>query len=260
MKAVTRNILTAAVLMAALIYIASFLGVSAGKRNGAVCSGIRIAILDSARNSFVTPSEIRGYLKSEFGEIKGKPLNSLDLVRIEKAVNGRSAVRKSEAFTTPDGILHVEVTQREPVVRFENQKGGFYSDSDGYIFPLQSSYTSYVPILDGDIPVRIKPGYKGEIQDAGERKWLMTVLEMIDYMKRHDGWSDRIVQMSVRKNGDIVMIPREGKERFIFGRPDNYEEKFRMMGKYYTSIVPAKGEGYYSTVNVKYAGQVICRR
>ena len=36
--------------------------------------------------------------------------------------------------------------------------------------------------------------------------------------------------------------------------------KFEKIGRYYTAIVPDKGEGYYSTVNVKFKDQIVCRK
>ena len=36
-------------------------------------------------------------------------------------------------------------------------------------------------------------------------------------------------------------------------------EKFRKMEKYYTHIVPAKGEGHYKHVNLKFKGQIVCK-
>ena len=55
------------------------------------------------------------------------------------------------------------------------------------------------------------------------------------------------------------MIPRRGKERFIFGPPVDFEAKFDRISRYYTSILPLNGVGY-TTVNVKYNGQIVCRK
>ena len=56
------------------------------------------------------------------------------------------------------------------------------------------------------------------------------------------------------------MVPRTGKEKFIFGSPHDWQDKFARMERYYRYIAPAKEEGWYSTVNVKYPGQIICRQ
>ena len=93
-----------------------------------------------------------------------------------------------------------------------------------------------------------------------EKDWLRNIISLTNYMKNSKTWSENISQISVRPGGDLVMIPRQGKETFIFGQPDGIEEKFSKMEKYYTTILPEKGEGYYSTVNLKYNGQIICRK
>ncbi len=79
-------------------------------------------------------------------------------------------------------------------------------------------------------------------------------------MNSSKNWAEIISQITVRPDWDLVMVPRKGKELFIFGQPDNLEEKFTKMEKYYTTILPEKGEGFYSTVNLKYNGQIICRK
>ena len=45
-----------------------------------------------------------------------------------------------------------------------------------------------------------------------------------------------------------------------FGRPEDYKAKFSRMEDYYRYIYPAKQEMNYKTVNVKYDGQIICRK
>ena len=85
------------------------------------------------------------------------------------------------------------------------------------------------------------------------------MLTLIAYMKKSK-WEARIAKMSVLADGDIVMSPVEGRESFIFGRPENVQEKFARMNEYYKRIKPAVEENYYASVNVKYKGQIICRK
>ena len=83
---------------------------------------------------------------------------------------------------------------------------------------------------------------------------------MVNYMEKSGIWADNISQITVDGKGDLVLIPREGSEKFIFGSPDQAQDKFRRIEEYYRSIAPLKEKGYYTSVNVKYAKQVICRR
>ena len=62
------------------------------------------------------------------------------------------------------------------------------------------------------------------------------------------------------KDGDLVLIPREGRERFLFGAPTRVPEKFRLMAAYYESVAPAKEPGWYSLVDVRHRKQLVCRK
>lgn len=223
------------------------------------CERIEVEIIDSLKNSFVTPKDVKMYLDKGYGEYIGQPLDSLDLVKIERIVDGRSAVKKSQAYVTKDGTLHVKVSQRKPVVRFQKTDGGFYADQEGYIFPLQSSYTSHVQVIDGNIPLAANSGYKGAIENPDELRWFKKVMAIVNYMENSKVWKDKIVQISVDNKGELILVPREGREKFRFGQPVDIEEKFRKMEAYYTTIIPEKGRHAYTSVDLRNRGQIVCK-
>jgi cell division protein FtsQ len=231
----------------------------ANSRKSITCTGLEVAILDSMENSFVSKGDVKGYLDREYGKYVGEVIDSIDLTRIEDIIDGRSAVLKSQAYVTRDGKLHVDVSQRKPVVRFQKSDGGFYADAEGYIFPLQRSYASHVQIIDGDIPLAANSGYKGAIEDPKEKDWFENMMRVVNYIENSRTWKDKIVQITVCDGGELIMVPREGTERFHFGQPDEIQDKFRKMEMYYTAIVPSKGEKEYSVVNLEYDGQIVCR-
>lgn len=245
----------------ALIVVCMACSFMAGKsmRSSFICEKIEISITDSLENSFVSVPYIKKIIDKEYGTYVGQPLDSLDLERLEKIIDSRSAVRKSQAYTTKDGVLHVEVTQRSPVVRFQKRDGGFYADAEGFIFPLQSSYTSHVQIIDGNIPLAANSGYKGMISNPAEKEWFERMMKLVNYINDSKIWRDKIVQIHVADNGEIALIPREGDEVFIFGKSENIEEKFDKMARYYKVIIPEKGSEAYERVDLRYRGQIVCR-
>ena len=244
--------------LAALCLMAAF-GASAVKRGALTCTGLEVIIRDSLENSFVSVDDIRRYLDSESGGYMGRKLDSIDLAGIERIIDGKSAVLKSEAYCTKDGMLNISVTQRKPIMRFQKKGSGFYADADGYIFPMKEGRASYVIVIDGNIPLDLGNAGKGKATSGEERVWLDRITGLVTYMDRHRVWGEDIVQIHVQDNGDLIMIPREGREKFIFGKPVSVEEKFALMERYYTSIVPAMGKDRYSSVDVRYKGQIICR-
>ncbi len=257
-KAVRNIIIIAAAAVLAVCLAGAYLaGVS--NREPLECKGLNVEIADSAANSFVTKADVKKYLDKEYGGYIGMTLDSIDLVKVEKIVDGRSAVHKSQAYTTRDGMLNVTVTQRTPTVRFQKADGGFYADAEGYLFPLQSSYSSRVQVIDGEIPLKANSGYKGEIEDEKERAWLHKVLEVINFMETSKKWQDKIVQITVSDGGELTLVPREGNEKFLFGQPENIRDKFAKMELYYSHILPEKGSGAYRTVSVEYENQIVCK-
>lgn len=259
MKRVVRNILSAAAIALVAAGCLVLVGVNREKRAAITCTGLSVHILDDY--SFVTDEDVKGYLQRYYGPYIGQRLDSVRLFSIENILNRQSAVLRSEAWTDNDGVLHIDISQREPVLRLQMRGGGgFYVDERGCLFPLQRSYTSLVPVVDGAIPLDIPATYKGEAPDAASREWIKSMLDLARYMKKNRIWKENISQISVQTNGDLVLIPREGEEKFIFGDCSSAEEKFERISDYYKFVVPAKKEEKYRTVNVKYAGQIICRK
>ncbi|MCR5327149.1 MAG: hypothetical protein K6E37_10460 [Bacteroidales bacterium] len=218
-------------------------------RSAKLCNGLDVQIREDYE--FVTPEDIKGFLDKHYGAYIGVRLDSLDLGRIEKMLEEKSVVMNSEAWTTSDGILHVSVSQRVPAVRFQRGEKGFYMDKTGFVFPLHKSYTAEVPVIEGAIPA---------IENGGYEKWTAGVLDLMDFIASSKTWKDRIEKISVAAGGDLVLKTVDGKEKFIIGFPDAIPEKFGKMAKYYSHILPSKGEAYYKSVNLKYNKQIICRK
>ena len=259
MSKTVRNIIniSSGVLLIGCLTMAYVFGVSC--RSPLECTGLNVVIADSTVNGFVSASDVEKYLNKEYGEYKGMPLDSIDLTKVERIIDGRSAVHKSQAFTTRDGKLNITVTQRTPVVRFQKSDVGFYADAEGFLFPLQNSYSSRVQVIDGEIPLKANSGYKGELSDAEEKEWLERVLNVVNYMENSKVWKNKIVQITVSDGGELTLVPRVGKEKFLFGQPDNIADKFSRMERYYTHILPEKGADRYTSVSVEYEGQIVCR-
>lgn len=228
------------------------------KRSGIVCTGLDVIFADSLK--FVTAEDIENFLDRQYGSYVGQKIDSVGLYRIERLLEAKSAVMESEAWTTDDGQLHISITQRAPAIRFQQGNLGFYADETGFIFPTHKSFTAPVPCIKGSIPVTITPGFKGELESEKEKQWVLDVLALTRYMAKSKSLSGRITEMSVNAAGDIVMTPTYGNEVIVFGSPKDASEKFARLEKYYSHILPEKGEGYYKSVNVKYNGQIICRK
>lgn len=229
------------------------------ERGQIVCKRILVHVEDSVDIRFISSEEVIRSVRKGYGKCIGMVLDSIDLIKVENIVDSKSAVLKSQAYTTKDSTLHIEVKQRKPLVRLQRGSNGFYADAEGYVFPLQSTYAPHIQIVDGNIPIKVEPGHKGEIENPESRKWLLDVIGMVRMIENNKDWKRIIVQIHVNEEGDIVLVPRDGQEKFIFGYPENLEEKFDKFRKYYTAIVPKAGKEKYKVVDLRYKGQIICK-
>lgn len=249
------------ILFCCLLWILS-VSMSQKQRRQKTCQGkgsLEVTVTDSLERRFVTREDIAAWLDNEYRAYAGLPLDSVNLDRIETIISSHSAVRDCEAWLTDDGILHVSLSQRQPVIRFQDAQNGYYSDVEGFLFPLQSRGSVQVPIVDGALPLQVPRGFKGEINDPTQRVWLSQILHLVSYMEG-TVWYGNISQIHVNKDGDLVLYPREGTERFLFGAPTRVPEKFGLMAAYYESVAPNKGPGYYTLVDVRHRKQLVCRR
>ena len=215
------------------------------QRRGALCSGVGIRVCDSASNRLVCCSDVERML-GEFAACTGVSIDSVDLHGIEEHLDSQGEILKSQAYMLKDGTLRIDVRQRQAVVRFLTDGGySFYSDPEGFVFPVTSIVD--VPLVTGNLPHR--PG----------KRWLASMIELTSYIESRDYWRKMIGQIDVEDNGDIVLYPREGGIRILFGDAGEVADKFSRIEKYYRCIVPARKDRPCSEVSVKYRNQIICK-
>ncbi len=221
------------------------------------CERLEVNFTDSLH--FVTESDVRGYLDEDFGIIVGERLDSLRLARIEEVLESKSAVSTAEAWTGADGVLHLDITQRAPVLRFQEGERGFYIDAQANVFPLHKYYVAPVPLVRGKIPLALTGSFKGEAPPE-YRELLDGMLAIDSFIRKSRRWRGRITGIEIAPDGDIVFRTSLGDEAIVFGDTHSVKEKFSRMEKYFNLIRPSVEDGRYNKVTVKYKSQVICKK
>lgn len=240
------------------IYIIVSSRISREERENTLFNDLEIRILDSTLNRFVSKEEIAEVVLNEglnIGETKIKNINTYSL---EEAINRRTAVRISQVSLTGKGQLRIDILQRRPIIRIETTKGGFYMDDEAYIFPLMNNYSSYVPVVTGDVNIEIPEGKKGE--GNLEDYWTARIHEFAIYMERSKFWNAMIEQIHISNKGILHLTPRLGKTDIIFGNPENIERKFKKLYAFYSRVIPEYGWDKYKTVNLGFRDQLVCTK
>lgn len=226
------------------------------QRRQLTCSGIKVEFTNSYR--FTTAGEIKADVDKNYGKYIGQRIEEMNLTLIERILETKSIVKKCDAYCTSSGVLNLRITQRKPLLRLQCERFGLYADEDGFIFPLQSKFTCRVPVVDGNIPIKLVKTFKGQLKDKNERLWLTRIIDLISYMDNSSTWKNLIGQIRTESDGSIILIPSIGHEKFIFGQPTDIENKLNRLKDYY-KYVPKEKKQTYSTVDVRYKDQLVCR-
>ena len=223
-----------------------------------ICKRVDISILDSSVNQFVSIEEI-GELIREQGITAGESkIKHINLHQLEQILNNRTAVKVSQINYNGAGVMMVRVEQRRPVLRIETVNGGFYIDDSGYIFPLVKSFTSFVPVVTGHIPLSVAPGYRGRLKE--NKEWIDQMVFLGNFIDQHELFDAQIEQIDVDEKGNLYIIPRVGQHLIVFGKPDNVEAKFKKLMAFYEHIVPNAGWDKYSLISLQYENQIVCTK
>lgn len=220
------------------------LHVSKVERHGISCKELEVSV--PGPHQFLSEDQIRASIDNFYGIYVGQRLEDVNIGSIEKMLEKKPEVRNAEVWITDDGVLHALVQQRDPVMRFDYKGNGYYTDRGGYIFPLSGDYVAEVPVISCDP----KLGF--------DQEWLSQAIALVRKISGSNVWSSRISGYAVETNGDFVLLGDGLK--IIYGDFKESPRKFAAMEKYFSSIAPLRSEDPYHSVNVKYKGQIICRK
>lgn len=254
---VKRIIITASVCISFLGLCGAYFyfvgNLAAQKKHDAECRCVNVTILDSLESSAVNVQEIYTLVS---GPALGKPMEAIDLKGLEGLVRSNGEVMGAEVYTDAYCNVEVTLTQRKPVVRFDNGENDFYSDAGGYLFPVKHHIE--MPVVTGHIPLQPESGFKG-YPDIAQKEWVGKMVNLAEYIESSKFLKRQIQQIDIQENGDIVLYTAVGDQSILFGNCDDIAKKFAKLEAFYRSIVPEKGLDRYSVINLKVKNQIICK-
>lgn len=228
------------------------LGFSINERKKIICTDVRVEITDSLENQFIRSRDIRNWVLSHNPHLLRKNLGNIDLRNIEDGVRKIKAVEDVNVFTSivgqgkpGEGSVVVRIRQRNPEFRVDVPGRDYYMDRFGKSFDWTPNYTPRVMIISG------------VIANEFARKRL---LPLITYIQADPFLNAQIDQIHVGGNGNLTMVPRVGEQLIYFGKPDDYQEKFRNLKALYKEGFKNGGWTLYKSINLAYKNQVICSK
>lgn len=249
-----------------LLYLIFSLSFTGEKRKNTICSKIQVTVLDSLKDRFVTEVSIRDYIHDLDIKVLGEPVKNINTQKLEDYLNERENIKETEVYFTADGNLHLDINQRNPIVRVVNERGqSYYIDDEGAIVPLSGNYSSHVLVASGDITEFFEVARKDFLKCPENKKdeknySICEIYELAKFIRDDPFWESQIEQIYRNKQGEYELIPRVGGHLIIFGEFENYKKKFRNLRAFYKKGLNNVGWNQYLKINLKYDNQIICTK
>jgi cell division protein FtsQ len=242
-----------------LIIIPVFL---AGSANSIHCGGIIIDINDSSDYHFVTKRQLLNLAYGNSSRIAGKPVKEVSISAIENRIKVLRELKKAEVFISIDGMVHVYVEQRTPVMRVMPGDGGdFFVDEDGVVVRRRNLYNPRLHIVEGNVSITSAMLNGISVLDTAIRHSILKdIYPLVNYINDDKFWSAQIDQIYIDGNDEIDLIPRTWNQVVHLGSADNYEGKLRNLEAFYDKVLPEVGWNKYSIINLEFKDQIVCKR
>lgn len=237
--------------LSGLVVLMSFIEV---KKDKVKCSDVKVLL--PGQYNFVERDEIDRILFESGGSLVGKDLNAINIHKLENRLKANPFIEYAKVYADMDGIVHVQIRQREPVLRVINMANvHFYIDDKGLKMPVSENYTAKVLVVNGFID----EDFTGKI-DTIKSKIVKDLYNAALFIKADTLWDNQVEQLFVELNGDIELVPRVGDHKIILGDTDSLQTKFRNLLLFYKKAMPKVGWETYKTINLKYINQIVCEK
>lgn len=193
-------------------------------------------------------------------EAAGKPItkaniSTLNLRRLEAKLNKDKRIERADIYFDSNNKLNVRIIQKKPVMRVIDNTGlEYYLDENGKKVPVTRGSAVRVPVVTG-----IRDSFSVKMVVADKPSKMKDIFTIMKYIAQDEFLSALIEQAHVENDsiGDIVLIPKIGRQKLIFGSAQDMEAKFDNLKIFYRDGLPKRGWNRDKILNLKYTNQVV---
>lgn len=260
-----RKIVNVLLLVLLVAYTVVAVHYCSGRERELKCKGVEIVIRDSAQLKFVTPDIVQGWLRDSGVRLNGVPLREVDVYAVERLAEEQDYVSRADAYTAIDGLLHIVLSQRRPVLRVVSETGhNFYLDSTLVLLPPQPDCIADVPAVSGKLPLGFPADYFGRLDEKKfprERELLHNLLNFVHQVDT-DRFLAALTAQVYYDGKEVRLLPRVGGQTIRFGEITDSAAvagRLRKLSRFYRKSF---GEGWWRSateIDLRFRGQVVCR-
>ncbi len=221
------------------------------KQKEHLCKQVLIGIRGTGEKFYIEKDDVLNLVeRTANGSILQRSITTIDLARLEKALETNSWIKDAELYFDSKDDLHVFIEEREPVARIFTVDGSsFYIDSSGHKMPLLNNLSARVPVVTGFIDAR-----KLSAKDSVLFKEMKEVALFI-YSNKF--WNEQIGQIDITPERKFELVPVIGDHIIKLGSGVKVEEKLNRLFVFYKQVMSKTGFNKYAALNIEFDGQVV---
>jgi cell division protein FtsQ len=237
-------------LLIAMLLVIAYLAVAVTLFNqspvNAVCRSISLSFKDTLYSGAVTKQELNNLLQKKNLYPIGKKMSQISTKSIEAELNRQPLIDHAECYKTPAGGLHVEVTQRIPLLHVMSRNGeNYFVDNKGEIMPAEARCVARKTIVTGNV----------------EKSFAISDLYNFGvFLQSNPFWNAQIEQINVLPGNNVELVPRVGEHIIYLGKLNNFKEKLDMLKTFYIKGLNTVGWNKYSRISLEFSNQIICTK
>lgn len=215
------------------------------------CKRIDITIKGTGEKFFISKNDILAQINNAApAGIINKGIETINMARLENKLETHEWIGDAELYFDTHDVLHVNVSEREPVARvFTTTGASFYMDSSGKRMPLLPDVTVRVPVVTDFTAAK-----QVTKQDSAVVKDLTTIAQ---YINSHPFWSAQIAQIDITPAGTFELLPVVGNHIIRIGHAENLDQKLSNLLLFYKQVLSKTGVDKYAVIDVQYKDQIV---
>lgn len=135
-----------------------------------VVDRVEIEVSDSTANGHLVSSRmVREWILHSGISTIGTPADEVNLSGIEQVIVKNGFVDRVDSYISYDGVLHIEVRQRRPMLRLMIDGYDTYVTETGFVFRSPAASALYVPVVTGGYRPPFAASYEGDVRKHIDR-------------------------------------------------------------------------------------------
>ena len=203
--------------------------------------GYQLHIHTPENQHFLIKEDLENLLREAGAPWDSVTRAEINIPLLEENLRKHPLVLGAEVFSTWEGVLHVEIVQKEAKARMANGLDMMYVDESGGTFPLSAHATARLPLLTG-------------LEDSLQR---VEALQMLSHATTHPAFPGGWSALDRDDRGRYTAYPDWHPHAIRWGAASRFDEKAHKAHSLYAQLLQAKSLDSLRWMDVRFAGQVV---